>query len=139
MDILASKINAKEVRDALQCLPKTLAESYDNAMERIEDCYRDLAHSAFSWVANAKRPLETRELQVVLAIEPGTTSLDKENITSVDTILLACVGLVVEELGKDNKPSIVRLTHYTTEKYLQQRFPDAQTQITHSLLTFLGF
>ncbi|KAJ7336825.1 hypothetical protein DFH08DRAFT_706024 [Mycena albidolilacea] len=56
MDTLASKINAKEVQDTLQCLPKTLAESYDNAMEQIEDCYRDLAHSALSWVANAKRP-----------------------------------------------------------------------------------
>jgi hypothetical protein len=43
----------------------------------------------------------------------------------------------------DKESSVVRLVHYTTQEYLDkiqtEKFPDAQTEITRTLLTFLAF
>jgi hypothetical protein len=55
----------------------------------------------------------------------------------IETILAVCAGLVIV----DKESFVVRLVHYTTQEYLDNiqpvLFPDAQTEITHTLLTFL--
>ncbi|KAJ7802947.1 hypothetical protein B0H14DRAFT_3778901, partial [Mycena olivaceomarginata] len=100
---------------------------------------REIAHSALTRVANAKRPLEVSEIRVALAIEPDTQQLDEDNPLDIDTILSVCAGLVTV----DAQFSVVRLVHYTTQQYLDgiqgQHFPDAKTEIACSLLTFLAF
>jgi hypothetical protein len=57
----------------------------------------------------------------------------------IETILSVCSGLV----NVYDESSVVRLVHYTTQEYLDsiqaQKFPDTQTRITHTLLTFLAF
>jgi ankyrin repeat protein len=132
----------KGVREALKALPNTLAGSYVDAMARIReqnDESRSTAYSTLIWVANAKRPLTAVELQTALAIEPGTKGLDQDNILDIDIILSVCAGLVIV----DEQVSVVRLVHYTTQEYLEsiqlQQFPDAQIEITRSLLTYLTF
>ncbi|KAJ7336849.1 hypothetical protein DFH08DRAFT_749112, partial [Mycena albidolilacea] len=142
MDSLSSKSTIKGVRQALKALPKTLYDSYENAMDRIkeqnEEC-RQIAHSTLTWVANAKRPLTPIELQTALAVEPGAKSLDDENILDIEFIISVCAGLVIV----DEESSVVRLVHYTTQQYLDsiqsQQFPDAQFEIAHILLTYLTF
>ncbi|KAJ6574458.1 ankyrin repeat-containing domain protein [Mycena capillaripes] len=142
IESLSTKSNVKRVREALKSLPKTLNDSYDGVMKRIDEQNeedRQLAHSILTWVVNAKRPLKSREFQTALAIEPGTNSLDEDNIFEIEIILSVCAGLVIV----DEQLSLVRLVHYTTQEYLDgiqsQRFPNAQTEITCSLLTFLAF
>ncbi|KAJ7351373.1 hypothetical protein DFH08DRAFT_669216, partial [Mycena albidolilacea] len=132
----------KAVRKALTGLPKNLYEGYDVAMQRIEaqnEEDREIAHSTLIWVANAKRPLSVEELRVALAVEPETQQLDKENLLKIEIILGVCAGLVIV----DKESSVVRLVHYTTQEYWDriqaQQFPNAQTQITYTLLTFLNF
>ncbi|KAJ6524737.1 hypothetical protein B0H19DRAFT_841926, partial [Mycena capillaripes] len=116
--------------------------SYNIAMKRIEDQSeedRTTAHSAIIWVANAKRPLTVEELRVALAVEPGARQLNEDNFLDIETILSVCAGLVIVE----KESSVVRLVHYTTQEYLDsiqaRLFPDAQTEITCTLLTFLNF
>jgi hypothetical protein len=111
-------------------------------MKRIEEQnedYKKIAFLALTWVVNVKRPLAVLELQTALAIEPDSKSLDRENILAVDTILSVCAGLVII----DGEQSVVRLVHYTVQEYLDpilhQIFPNAQTEITHCLLTYLAF
>jgi hypothetical protein len=111
-------------------------------MQRIESQNeedRKTAHSALIWVVNAKRPLKVSELIVALAIEPGARRLNTANVLGIDIILAVCAGLVTV----DRRSSLVRLVHFTAQEYLDsiqaQRFPDAQTEITHTLLTFLAF
>ncbi|KAJ7117123.1 hypothetical protein C8R44DRAFT_571521, partial [Mycena epipterygia] len=98
-----------------------------------------LAHLTLTWVANAKRPLSVGELQEALAIEPDATSLDPDNLLDISIILSVCAGLVIV----DKTASIVRLTHYTTQDYLDniqsQQFPDAQMEITSRCLIYLSF
>jgi hypothetical protein len=126
----------------LKELPKNLYEGYDIAMERIEaqnEEDRETARSTLMWVANAKRPLIVKELQVALAIEPGTQQLDKENLLKIEIILSVCAGLVIV----DKESSVVRLVHQTTQEYFDSiqahEFPDAQAYIAHTLLTLLTF
>jgi hypothetical protein len=100
---------------------------------------RDTALSALMWVANAKRPLKVSELIVALAIVPGARQLDDDCFLGIENILSVCAGL----LTVDKRLGVVRLIHYTTQEYLDrvqpQKFPDAQTNITRTLLTFLAF
>ncbi|KAF7330102.1 Ankyrin 2,3/unc44 [Mycena sanguinolenta] len=153
---LCTKKTIKAVRDALKELPKDLHNSYDVAMQRIEaqsEDDRKTAWSTLTWVANAKRLLTVEELQVALAIEPGTQSLDEENFMTIQTILSVCAGLVIVEeehhleewqsMQSEECHQVVRLVHYTAQEYLDniqaEKFPNAQTKITHTLLTFLTF
>ncbi|KAJ7444764.1 hypothetical protein B0H11DRAFT_1619499, partial [Mycena galericulata] len=143
IDSLSTKNTIREVREALNALPKSLHGSYEIAIQRIyaqsnED--RKTAHSTITWVANAKRPLTVEELQVALAVKPGMKKLDEEeDLTDIDIILSVCAGLVIV----DKKSSVVRLVHYTTQEYLDSiqalHFPGAQREITCTLLTVLAF
>ncbi|KAJ7028112.1 ankyrin repeat domain-containing protein [Mycena alexandri] len=142
IESLSTKSTVKGVREALKTLPKTLNNSYDDAMKRIREQNeesRAIAHSTLTWVANAKRPLTVLEIQTALAVEPGTKSLDEDNILDMEIILSVCAGLVIV----DEQLLVVRLVHYTTQEYLDsiqpQQFPDAHTQIACTLLTYLAF
>ncbi|KAJ7019718.1 ankyrin repeat-containing domain protein [Mycena alexandri] len=142
IESLSTKSTVKGVREALKTLPKTLNNSYDDAMKRIgeqNEESRAIAHSTLTWVVNAKRPLTVLEIQTALAVEPGTKSLDEDNILDMEIILSVCAGLVIV----DEQLLVVRLVHYTTQEYLDsiqpQQFPDAHTQITRTLLTYLAF
>ncbi|KAJ7028115.1 ankyrin repeat domain-containing protein [Mycena alexandri] len=142
IESLSTKSTVKGVREALKTLPKTLNNSYNDAMKRIGDQNeesRGIAHSTLTWVANAKRPLTVLDIQTALAVEPGTKSLDEDNILDMEIILSVCAGLVIV----DEQLLVVRLVHYTTQEYLDsiqpQQFPDAHTQITRTLLTYLAF
>ncbi|KAJ7445358.1 hypothetical protein B0H11DRAFT_1635712, partial [Mycena galericulata] len=143
IDSLSTKNTIREVRQALNTLPASLYSSYEIVIQRIDAQSNDdrkTAHSTIIWVANAKRPLTVEELQVALAVKPGMKKLDEEeDFTDIDIILSVCAGLVIV----DKKSSVVRLVHYTTQEYLDSiqalHFPDAQTEITHTLLTVLAF
>ncbi|KAJ6565253.1 hypothetical protein DFH09DRAFT_821023, partial [Mycena vulgaris] len=116
--------------------------SYNIAMQRIEGQSEDDRRTACStliWVVNAKRPLKVSEITAALAIKPGAQSLDEDYLMDIETILAVCAGLVI----LDKESSVVRLVHYTTQEYLDriqaEKFPNAQTEITQTLLTFLAF
>jgi hypothetical protein len=60
VELLSKKQDRKSVRRALQTLPKTLDDTYDEAMKRIN--YQDeedaqLAMKVLSWISFALRPL----------------------------------------------------------------------------------
>ncbi|KAJ6568602.1 ankyrin repeat-containing domain protein [Mycena capillaripes] len=142
IESLSTKNTITAVREALKNLPKNLHDSYDIAMQRIKaqnDEDQTTAHSVLTWVANAKRPLSVSEITVALAIEPGARQLDEENSLDIEIILAVCAGLVIV----DEELDVVRLVHYTTQEYLDsikaEQFPNAQTEITRTLLTFLTF
>ncbi|KAJ7318040.1 hypothetical protein DFH08DRAFT_942666, partial [Mycena albidolilacea] len=139
---LITKSSIGAVQDALKKLPKDLHESYDVAMQRIEAQDKEdqgIAHSTLIWVANAKRPLKVSEMEAALAIKPGDRSLNEDYLLDIETILAVCAGLVIV----DEEYSVLRLVHYTTQQYLDsiqaQKFPNAQTEITRTLLTCLAF
>ncbi|KAJ7456174.1 hypothetical protein FB451DRAFT_1512596 [Mycena latifolia] len=142
IESLNKEATIKAVREALKHLPKGLNATYESAMKRIEDQgdkNKQIAYSTLTWVVNAKRPLTVSEIQTALAVEPDSRELDEDNVMDINIILSVCAGLVIV----DKESSVVRLVHYTTQEYLDSiqalQFPDAQIEITRTLLTFLAF
>ncbi|KAK4163274.1 hypothetical protein QBC43DRAFT_301253 [Cladorrhinum sp. PSN259] len=122
LNSLAGKRSPKALRAALSRLPSG-SEAYDyaynEAMERIEGQLSDqeeLAKQVLAWITCAKRPLTILELQHALAVEIGQLELDEENLLDVEDIVSVCAGLVTI----DEESAIIRLVHYTTQKYFEK-------------------
>jgi hypothetical protein len=110
MDSLVEKLNARQVRAALENLPEGMDGTYDEAMGRIErqdDSRRQLAKRVLSWITYAVRPLSVKELQHALAVIPDTTYLDPDDITDDEILTSICAGLVVID-EKRNVIGLVR-------------------------------
>ncbi len=114
MDSLVTKTKRKDVRKALEILPPELDEIYDETMERIEGQgkdYSELARRVLLWVGNTSRPLSPVELQHAVAIQPGMTELDDEDLDEQDPLVSACAGLVVLD-AETNSFRFVRKFHH---------------------------
>ncbi|EHK26130.1 uncharacterized protein TRIVIDRAFT_112497, partial [Trichoderma virens Gv29-8] len=141
--VVKSKRTQKKIMDALRDLP-TGQDAYDHAyeetMNRIMSQDSDtveLAILVLLWITCAKRPLKTLELQHALAIEAKKYRIDEDNLLPIGDMASVCAGLV----AVDEESGIIRLIHYTTHEYLkrtQERwFPEAESAITRTCVTYL--
>ena len=142
MDALSQKHTPKAVRTALQNLPEKLDRTYNEAMERIRSQNKedvDLAQRVLSWISFALRPLTVAEMRHAISVQPDQTSMDEDDLIDEEILVSVCAGLVVI----DQESEVIRLIHYTTQDYFdrnrQTQFPDGQTDITKSCLTYLSF
>ncbi|KAJ7474907.1 ankyrin repeat-containing domain protein [Mycena latifolia] len=142
VDSLAMRLTIKAVREALNSMPRSLDRAYDEIMARIKSQDEDrarVARSTLLWISNAQRPLHASELIEALAVEHETTEMDPDNLLDMATILSVCAGLVMVEPNSE----FVRLIHFTTQNYLDsiqaREFPEAQTEITQTCITYLLF
>ncbi|KAL9607516.1 MAG: hypothetical protein Q9167_007571 [Letrouitia subvulpina] len=145
LDSLVGKRSRKAIRSALEKLASG-SEAYDNAyedaMKRVEGQIKDkeeLAKQILMWITCARRPLETLELQHALAVEVGNSELDEDNFPQVEDMVSVCAGLVTV----DEESGIIRLVHYTTQKYFERTqtlwFSNANSDITKIYVTYLMF
>ena len=147
LNSLIGKRSPAAVRTSLAKLPsasepQVYDKAYDEVMERIEKQVGDqeeLAKQVLMWITCAKRPLGIEELREALAIEPDTEHLDQDNLPDIEDMVSVCAGLVVT----DPESGIVRLVHYTTQKYFERTqsrwFPDSEDQIATSCITYMSF
>jgi hypothetical protein len=142
MDSLRKKRNRRDLLEALRNLPTEISATYDEAMRRIadqDDGVYKLAIQVLSWIAHAIRPLTVRELQHALAVRPGDTDIDEDALTDDDTLVSVCNGLATIE----QQSNTIRLVHYTTEQYFEQRsgnmFPNFNKTISAACITYLSF
>jgi hypothetical protein len=110
MNMLATKISVREVRKALQNLPKDTDDLYDETMKRVEEQSEDprkLAYQALSWIVHANRPLTLKELQHALAVSSDLemTELGSDSLVDENILTSVCAGLIIVE----KRSSIVRL------------------------------
>ena len=135
----------KAIRTALKDLP-TGSEAYDwayrEAMERIKGQIPGsavLAMRVLWWISFSARPLATLELQHALAVEIGEPAIDEENLPEIEDMVSVCAGLVTV----DEESGTIRLVHYTTQEYFERTrsewFPDAQTDIATTCVSYLLF
>ena len=142
VDSLARKLNRRELRKALQNLPREIDSTYEEAMRRIESQDEEkvqLAKQVFSWISHSFRPLTVTEIRHALAVEFNDTDIVKEGLMDEDNLVSACGGLVVI----DKESNIIRLVHYTTQQYFEQirtdKFPAGHENITLTCITYLSF
>ncbi|OCK73256.1 hypothetical protein K432DRAFT_340557, partial [Lepidopterella palustris CBS 459.81] len=125
IESLLDKNTKKEVKSALRLfkenqekLDKVYDKAYTDALRRIDAQLpgkRRLAKKVLSWITYAERPLTPGELCHALAIELG--KLDEDDILEDESrIVSICAGLVTV----DEKTNIVRLVHYTAQKYFER-------------------
>lgn len=119
-----------------------LNQAYAEVMDRIDrqkEGLRELAKRVLSWITCAKRPLTTTELQHALAVKGGEPELDEDNLPQTEDMVSVCAGLVTV----DEASGIIRLVHYTTQEYFEQKqiswFPDAQKDIATTCVSYLSF
>ena len=142
MDSLAKKLTRREVRKALGGLPQEPDETYDQAMQRIQNQDEDrvaLAHRVLYWISYSLRPLSVAELRHALAVEPSDDDLDEDGLHEAELLVSVCAGLVT----MDDESDQIRLVHYTTQSYFERRgaarFPEAPSTIAKTCLTYLAF
>jgi hypothetical protein len=144
IDQLSPQVTKKGIRKALHTLPDSLDSVYEDVLQTISSQTSEdaqLANLVLMWLVFSYRPMSHRELQHALAvshIQPGETYFDEELLISTDEISDVCAGLVMVEEETD----IIRLVHYSAREYLKrvmdQRFPEAQVEITQSCLLYLS-
>jgi len=144
MDSFRGKMTVRDVKSAIRNLPQGSSAydvAYHDAMERIfaqGTGPSDMAGKALAWILCAHRPLHTLELLHALAVEPGDTEIDEDNILDTEQLLTICAGLVTIDEQSNN----VRFVHYTTQEYLQRNqgmwLPDAKIEIARSCITYLS-
>jgi hypothetical protein len=115
--------------------------AYHAAMERVfaqGEGPRRMARKILAWILCAHRPLSTLELLHALAVEPGDTEVDEDNILETEQLLTICAGLVTIDEQSDS----VRFIHYTTQEYLQRNqqtwLPHAKSEIARSCTAYLS-
>lgn len=142
LDSLSTKITLRKLKSALHSLPEGLDQTYDEVWHRIKTQNPDdaeLATRVIYWVHHAFRPLTIAEIQHALAVEPGDTSLDDDNIPNEEVLVSVCAGIVLVQRESDT----LGLVHYTTQEYFERRgaehFPSASQEILRCCLTYLMF
>ena len=144
MDSFQSKVTVREVKSALQKLPQgsnAYDSAYEDAMTRIfvqGEGSSKMAKKILAWILCAHRPLSTLELLHALAIEPGDTEIDEDNILEVDQIFTICSGLVTIDEHSDS----VRFIHYTVQEYLQRNqetwLPHANIHVSRTCIAYVS-
>jgi len=143
MDAVLEETTAYGRRQRLKTSPEglDLRGVYDATLERIKEQDGDktrLGVAALIWTSHSERLLQLDELSHALAVEIGSTSLNPENIPSVELLLSSCLGLIIV----DRETSIVRFIHYTLQEYLHtcpNLFGPTHSIMAETCLTYLNF
>lgn len=129
-----------EIRRTIQSLPTELGNTFSTTLDRIRRQPRsrsELAMRTLMWISHARRPLTVEELRQAIAVIPGTTSFDPDNICPARFIVGYCLGLVTI----DDESSTIRLVHFSLQEYLvklrRNLFPIGNDGITEICLTYL--
>ncbi|KAJ5485590.1 hypothetical protein N7539_005578 [Penicillium diatomitis] len=144
LDLLVGERSEKAIRLALENLPtgsEAYEKAYGDAMRRIEGLIEKekiLAKEVLSWITCAKKALTITELEHALAVEIGKDEIDEANMPHIEYMVSLCAGLVTV----DKNSRIIRLVHYTTQRYFEQTssiwFPHAHSYIAEICTSYLS-
>lgn len=138
ISVLARQRTRNGILSALEQLPSELDDVYDSILDRIYSQNSDdanLAINILKWITYAKEPLQPTTLQHAVAIKHDSTDIDDGDLIDVEDLVSLCAGIVTV----DRERGIIRLVHYTTQDYLENRLPNAHADIAMTCLTYLGF
>jgi len=140
--LLARQRTRNNVRSALERLPDGLDDVYDAVIDRIKSQSSDdtsLALKILSWITYAKVPLGAAVLQHAVVVTENIRDISDDDLIDVEDLVSVCAGIVTV----DRESGIIRLIHYTTQKYLQnylqRQLPTTDANIAMTCLVYLGF
>ena len=140
MQSLLNEPTIGEMEDALESMPLTLHDAFDETIARIQkqpEGRKRLAMQILTWLSYAMSPLAVTELSEALAIRIGQKTLNRRYCPSQKSMIGCCLGLVTV----DEESCSVRLAHYSIQEYLRDRgyeiFPCAEDELAEKCLTYL--
>ena len=142
MHSLKYKTSLQNLIDAVEVLPSSIHQQYEERLDRIEQQeseHRNLARRILGWLTHASRPMKVQELRHALAVRQGDNGIASQSLDMEDLFVPCCHGLVSIE----QETQIIRLVHRTAQQYLDDNrlaiFPGMQAQILSTCLTYLSF
>jgi hypothetical protein len=117
-DLLITKPTRNDLKKALNTLPRSLPEAYDEAtagIARQDRRFALFAEQILGWTAFTQRPLTLKELQYALVITERKTAFPDDFLPDDEDIESACAGLVIV----DEENDMVCLVHHTLEEYIK--------------------
>lgn len=145
IETLRKCLTIKELKTQLKTLPKTLEETYDQILLRIEESHRQSALKILQWLAFAAMPVTIEAAAEVLAVDLGTEPRYDPDFRLFDPrdVMILCSSLVtkvtvsaegVREILwtrnvpylevydffeiEDSEHEIIRLAHLSVKDYL---------------------
>ena len=137
LDALRNCYTLKDLKRELGTLPKTLEDTYDQILLRIDDNHRDSALRILQWLSLAARPVTIQEASEVLAVDlsdqpcydPDLKLLDPQDLMHLCSTLVTRsapsseLGLEVMPIYNDYSFSykdsdVIRLAHLSVKEYL---------------------
>lgn len=132
------------IRIVLQNLPRSLGETYQRLLNKIEGAERkDIIKRMFKWIVCAREPIYLDGLREAVAFTLDDLSYDPRKLpTDLNRLIRACGNLVVVK-----ETQIVQLAHYTVQQYLLQlgdspfqfTIKDANVMAGEFCVTYLSF
>ncbi|KAK0118571.1 hypothetical protein ONS95_007457 [Cadophora gregata] len=133
------------IRLVLENLPRSLSETYDRLLGRIEGTERrNMILRMFKWIVCTRQPLHVNEIREGIAFTLEDEDWTQEKIpTDLNRLIRACGNLVIV----DTETDIVQLAHYTVQqyflkddgKYFQFGLGDANEMAGEFCLAYLTF
>ncbi|KAL2015386.1 hypothetical protein VTK56DRAFT_5540 [Thermocarpiscus australiensis] len=118
LELLAECESPEQVRGDLKQLPKTLTETYQRILNKINERHIDLCARALSLIIGAQEntgPMLYRNLEEGL-------KMGKESFIDIDTLRRYCICLI-----RVRNDETVELSHYTVREFLEsKRIPKPQ-------------
>jgi hypothetical protein len=96
---------ADDFRDALNTLPKSLEETYHQALETIPDVHRERMRRVLIWLTSSLRELTSSEVAAVIAFP------------FVEDVLRICTSVLITVIDGDTRETI-KLAHFTVKEFL---------------------
>jgi hypothetical protein len=118
--LISSRKNIKAIREALDCLPDALNETYEGVLLAIKKRHPDdlnLLQNTLRWLCQSNYCLPLDEFPAIIAVDKKDTQVDLEAIAfdSEDLCkMLSCLILIDRRV----KPAELALAHPTIEAYL---------------------
>ena len=117
VDSLRSLRTDRDIRRALEALPKDLFETYDRILNHIQVSDRPIASRALKWLSHAARPICLRELAEAAIIEDGMTSMDPESRLYPEDLPEIIGSLILYDPARET----VVLAHHSVKDYLESQ------------------
>lgn len=105
----------KEIRFALESLPKDLEETYRRCINRI-NIHDARTIRALTWVSFANRPLHIGELREAVAFGPHDTKWKSEQLPRIDFVLGSCANLIT----MNPTDYSIHFAHSSVKQYLEK-------------------
>jgi hypothetical protein len=96
---------AKDFRDALDTIPKSLEETYHRALETIPDIHQERVRQILIWLTSSFRELTSSEVAAVVAFP------------FVEDVLRICTSVLITVIDGNTRETI-KLAHFTVKEFL---------------------